>query len=235
MRLLNANVGVAQVLAKRRTVAAVIPQDGTATIRFSIASGTSADLCDSATLLAEYTLNVTTGVASLAQEVYELSREALDVIVTNNVTVCIEVTADFSGTITLQQFSLTFGGGSGAVNATFNLRNQDSENIHLMLPDDPFDESTEINPGGSRTRRLTGVEAGDTISVRAGRGGVVLDTTDCPEVTGADYEATVAWNGTSVTCTADQSGGRSGARGHAGGADQLGRGGSVAHGGVWRD
>lgn len=209
MELRSSDVGVARLLnAKEIVRQQALPYYGTATIRFSIASGSSADLCESATLLSEYTLNLTAGVPSIADETYELSAEALDIIATNDVTLCIEVASDFDGVITLDQFGLTFGGGSGgAADVSFLLRNTEFENIHILLPNESFGPSNRITPGSSRSATVSGVGIGDSVTLRAGRNGVVLDTETCPTVEQAEYTATATWDGYQLTCTAEQQGG----------------------------
>ncbi len=209
MILRGTEVGVARLLnAKEIVRQQPLPYYGTAQIRFSIASGSSAELCSSATFLAEYTLNLTAGVASIADEVRELSREALNVIATNDVTLCIEVASDFDGVITLNEFGLTFGGGSGgAADVSFVLRNTDFENIHILLPSESFGPSNRITPGSTRSATVSGVGIGDSVTLRAGRNGIVLDTETCPTVEQAEYTATATWDGSQLTCAAEQQGG----------------------------
>jgi uncharacterized protein YfaP (DUF2135 family) len=158
MRLLSEDVSVtAAASAKEGIAAEADPPTGTATIRISMATGTSPDLCDSATLLAEYTLNVTNGVAAFAQEVYELSRQALDVIVTNDVTVCIDTTADFAGTITLTKFSLAFGGGE-------NENKNDNESAN---GNDNSSANANGNDNGGPTQE-TGTATGQVVNALTG-------------------------------------------------------------------
>jgi len=114
MLLPSSSVGVGRRLAGKQIVRSQsLPLNGSATISFYIASGVSADLCDSAVLLAEYEMSLTTGVAAILDEGYVLSPEALDIIASNDVTICIEITADFDGEITLGEFTFTFGDESG--------------------------------------------------------------------------------------------------------------------------
>lgn len=209
MELRSTEVGVARLLTAKEIVRQqALPYYGTANIRFSIASGSSADLCESATLLSEYTLNLTASVASIADEEYELSGEALDIIATNDVTLCIEVTSDFDGVITLDEFGLTFGGGSGgSADVSFVLRNTNFENIHILLPSESFGPSNRITPGSTRAATISGVGIGDSVTLRAGRNGNVLDTETCPTVEQAEYTATATWDGYQLTCEAEQQGG----------------------------
>ena len=112
MTLPSSSIGVAQRLTAKTIVSGQIrPPNGTATIRFNVAAGQSAALCDSAVLLAEYNLVVTSGVAAILDEVYDIDTEALQVIVANDVTICIEITSDFNGEITIGDYFLAFGGG----------------------------------------------------------------------------------------------------------------------------
>ncbi len=210
MRLLGSSVtSEGPINAKSATRAqAVIPQNGTATVRFFIAPGEVSSACSTGTLLASYDLTVVAGRISILNDVAELSGEAIDAIMENDVTICVELTANFDGEVIFQNFSLSFGGGDGgngaAGVATFTLQNDDFENIHILLPGEDFDASNRITPGNQRNATLD-VAVGDSISVRAGRDGTVLDTTSCPTVTGSGYTATVVWNGVTVVCNADQS------------------------------
>jgi uncharacterized protein YfaP (DUF2135 family) len=206
MILRSSDVGVARVLSSKQAVRAqTVSVNGTATVVFSVAAGQSAALCDSATFLAEYELRLAGGALSVADEVYELSQQALSELMANDVTVCIEVTADFDGEITFYDFSFSFDGGS-AGQGVFNMYNADTMNIHILLPGENFDESNRITPGAVRDATLSGINYGDTITVRAGRNGAVLDTTTCPTVVGENYTAYIDWDGFSVTCDAAQVG-----------------------------
>ena len=210
MTLLGTDVGVARLLTGKdavRAQGAIL--NGTATVRFYIAAGSSAALCDTATFLAEYELIMTAGAVSVVDEVYELSQAALAQIVENDVTICIEVTADFDGQITFIDFSFSFGGGTTDTGA-FTMVNSDTMNIHILLPGEDFDLSNRITPGNTRQATVTGLAAGDAVVVRAGRNGQVLDSTTCPAVVGVNYTAYVEWDGWVVTCDAEQSGGGGG-------------------------
>ena len=204
MVLRSSAVGCGQLLTAKEVVhASGIPPSGTATVTFSIASGQSAALCDSATLMATYDLTVTGGAVAVAQEVYELSQQALAVVLTREVTICIEILADFDGELSFSSFSLSFEGGP-LNTASFALTNSDSENIHILLPEDVYDDSNHVYPGYMVERELSGVEVGASITVRAGRGGVLPYSVVCPTVLGRNYTAYVEWDGVSLTCDAEQ-------------------------------
>jgi len=210
MRLPSANVGVGQPLAKANRQGKALPLNGSGNIRFSVAAGQSASLCASATLLAEYDFTYNTGVAAVLQEEYEISAQALSVLVANDVTICISITTDFDALITLSGFEIDFGGstsgGGGSQTASFVLSNDDVfENIHILLPGEDFNPAlNRLTPGGTRNATLN-VNNGDMVTLRAGRNGVVLDTANCPAVAGANYQAEASWDGASLTCTASQS------------------------------
>lgn len=109
MILPTSSVGVGQRLSgKIAAQAQSLPLNGSATLTFTIATGHSATLCDSAILLSEYDIALTAGSVAVLDETYELSREALEIIATNDVTICIAVSADFDGELTLDDFMLTF-------------------------------------------------------------------------------------------------------------------------------
>jgi hypothetical protein len=192
MTLPSSEVGVAQRLAKGLQGATALPLFGSGTIVFRIASGTDADLCDSAVLLAQYDFVYTSGVASILNEEYEISQQALDIVVTNDVTICIEITVDFAASITIGDFILAFGGtpgtGGGAQTADFRLSNDDTfQNIHILLPGQNFPDN-RLTPGSAVSDSLE-VEAGDEVTVRAGRNGSIIDTATCPAVIGGNYSA----------------------------------------------
>ena len=203
--LRSTDVGVGRVLNAKEVVQAQgVPASGTATIRFYVAAGQSAAVCDAATLMAEFNVTFNAGAGSVANEIYELSQAALQEIAQNDVVICVEVTADFDGEIVLFNFSLSFGGGNPNT-ALFSLRNyDDNENIHILLPGETFDPANRLTPNTSREASLSGVEKGDYITVQAGRNGVVLDDVSCPIVQGSNYTAIVEWDGFSLTCSADQ-------------------------------
>jgi len=204
MSVRSSDVTVGRLLTAKGAERYQAVPNGTATVTFSIASGQSAALCDTATLLAEYDVVITGGAASITNDVYDLSSEALAIIATNDVTICIEVFASFGGQLILSEFSLSFGGGSTDT-AGFTLRNADErENIHILLPGEDFADENRITPGSTVTTTLSGVSVGDVISIRAGRNGTVLDTTTCPTVSGSGYTATAEWDGAFVTCEAEQ-------------------------------
>jgi hypothetical protein len=181
-----------------------LPLSGSATIRFSIMPLASAS-CDSAILLAEYDATLTTGVLAILDDLYDLSPEALAIIATGNFTICVQITSDVAGEFALGEFDFSFGGTTAG---EFLMVNADTvENIHILLPGEDFDPSNRLTPGSRRTATLSGLDIGDSVTVRAGRNSTVLNTTTCPTVTGSAYQATVTWDGVSVTCTATQEGG----------------------------
>ncbi|MGD2108639.1 MAG: hypothetical protein PVI86_04540 [Phycisphaerae bacterium] len=109
------SVGVGRLLEGKVGVQSQsLPLNGSGTLTFSIASGQSAALCDSAVLMSEFDIALTSGVISVLDEEYELSQAALDIIATNDVTICIEMDADFDGELTLGDFALEFDGGEPA-------------------------------------------------------------------------------------------------------------------------
>jgi len=200
----SADVTVGRLLTGKQTIRSQPLPNGTATVTLSIASGQSANNCANATLLAEFDLVITSGAIAVVDEVYDLTQEALSAIATNDVTICIEVLADFDGQIIFNEFSLSFGGGQEGT-VVFSLQNADSrENIHILLPGETFADENRLAPGTTVSTSLSGVSIGDSISMRAGRNGTVLDTTACPSVAGENYTAEVVWDGSFLTCTAEQ-------------------------------
>jgi len=112
MTLPSTSVGVAHRLTAKSIIRSqTLPPSGSATIRFNIAAGQSAALCDSATLLAEFEMSLTMGIPAILDEVYDLSPQAIAVMMANDVTICIEITANFDGEITIGEYYFAFGGG----------------------------------------------------------------------------------------------------------------------------
>ncbi|MFQ5489394.1 MAG: laminin B domain-containing protein [Phycisphaerae bacterium] len=205
MRLPSSNVNTGRRLAAKGMVRAqALPLNGTATIRFYVAPGISADACDEAVLLAEFQLVLTTGTIAVLDEVFDLSAAALAVLAVNDVTICVEIIADYDGIISIGDTDIDFG-SDAPDSAGFTLRNIDTvENIHILMPDEDFDASNRLTPGATRRTTLTNVSEGMVVTLRAGRNGTVLDTADCPAITGANYQAVAEWDGFGLTCSATQ-------------------------------
>ncbi|MFQ5463557.1 MAG: hypothetical protein ACE5E5_13155 [Phycisphaerae bacterium] len=112
MSLPSSSVGVARRLTSKTIAQSqALPLNGSATIRFKIAAGQSAALCDSAVALADFDLILTSGTVSIIEEVQDLSQEAIGVMMANDVTICIEINADFDGDATISNYFFAFGGG----------------------------------------------------------------------------------------------------------------------------
>ncbi|MCB9850212.1 MAG: hypothetical protein H6817_05860 [Phycisphaerales bacterium] len=111
MTLPSTSVGVVQRLGKsEHRSAKALPLTGNATIRFRIAPGQSADLCATATLLAEYDLVLTAGSPSIVDETYDISPDAIAALMANDVTVCIEVDSQFDADLSIGDVIFGFGG-----------------------------------------------------------------------------------------------------------------------------
>ena len=91
--------------------------------------------------------------------------------------------------------------GETAFDLSFTFRNQDSENIHILLPNESFLPENRIVPGSSRSTSLVDREAGSAIELRAGRNGVVLRTATCPAVSASTIAFEAVWTGSAFTCT----------------------------------
>lgn len=112
LTLPSTSVAFSQVLTEGTVSDSGTPsQAGTATIRLLVAEGHSVSSSDSAVLLAEFEVILTMGIAAILDEVYDLSQEAIAVLMTNDVTIFIEVTSNVDGEITIGEYYLTFGGG----------------------------------------------------------------------------------------------------------------------------
>ncbi|GJM24118.1 MAG: hypothetical protein DHS20C16_05330 [Phycisphaerae bacterium] len=206
MRLASTQVGVGRTLSKAIRSARALPLNGSGNIRFTVAAGQDAELCDSAILLSEYDFTYNTGIVAILEEEYDISAQALEVLVANDVTICVSITTDFDALITIDGFDIAFGGSSGSSSGAFTFSNDDAfENIHILTPDETFDPAVNrLTPGASRNVTIDGAD-GQDITIRAGRNGVVLDTAICMGIESADYQADVSWDGANLICVATQS------------------------------
>ncbi|MCP4249576.1 MAG: VWA domain-containing protein [bacterium] len=98
----------------RRTGKAIVrsqalPLSGTATVTLLIAPGSSDDPCADGITLAEYDIVLTTGIASVVDEIAELSEAALAIVLTNDITICIQIEADFDGEFEIGTIEISFG------------------------------------------------------------------------------------------------------------------------------
>ncbi len=218
MQLSSDNVGTfRRATAKTIVRSQALPLSGTATIRFLVAPGSSTDPCGEGVPLAEYDVAFTAGITAVLDEIFELSDAALAIILTNDVAFCIQITADFDGDFIIGDIEISFGGGDGgggtgdAGTGEFNPWNVDTaENIHILMPGEGFDASNRLTPGANRVVTVSNLEIGDTVTIRAGRNGTVLDTTTCPAVSGTNYEAVATWDGETIMCTASSDDGDGG-------------------------
>jgi len=85
--------------------------NGSAVVKLSAAAGTSADLCDVAAFVADYELTVAGNRATVRIPDVSLSAAAIDVLLANDITLCISVTADFIADLTITRLTLAFPSG----------------------------------------------------------------------------------------------------------------------------
>jgi hypothetical protein len=110
VRLPNSSVGVfRRVTGKGIVRAQALPLTGTATFNILIAPGSSGDPCADGIVLASYDIVLTTGIAAVVDEIAEISQAALAIVLTNDVTICVEVTADFDGEFEIGDIFISFG------------------------------------------------------------------------------------------------------------------------------
>lgn len=180
---------------------AVLPLFGTATVNISIAKGTDSGACDNAKFMAELDLRLTTGIASIIDGEHLLTAPVLDAFANNDVTLCVDVEADFDGELSLSSFEVAFDGGESI--PTLLLTNNSTEAISLLGPGELFSAATSLNPGA--TRLVTAEGATGAITVRAGLLSEGLLASDvCPAPTGRNYVAQVGWDGESFLCEVEE-------------------------------
>ncbi len=88
------------------------------------------------------------------------------------------------------------------VNTVFSFFNQDSDNIHILMPDEFFDASNRIVPGETRVT-FWPFDVGTVVELSAGRNGTVLRTATCPTITETTLEFLAVWTAGSFTCTVE--------------------------------
>lgn len=159
--------------------------------------------CETGTRVGTFHITVSGTSVSIDTTTLDLPTAALEDVIAGSFTICVELSGDVDATIIIEDMSIIFG-EAATTTATFTFQNDDIENIHFLLPGQDFPDN-RVGPGWTATDSLLGVQIGDSITVRCGRNGVVLDSTNCPTVTGTDYTATVVWDGFGVTCEAQQS------------------------------
>lgn len=120
------------------------PINGSATVRFSIAAGQSSDLCDQAVFLSEYELDVQDNVVSIPGETADVSQEALDVMIANDITFCMDVTADFDAKLVMDEFDLEFGESELTASPTPSPTPLPNDNLNDNLNDNGSEPDTSV-------------------------------------------------------------------------------------------
>ncbi len=168
----------------------------------------STDPCLDGTPVGTFRIRVSGGSVVLETAELDVPALALVHLTTGSFTICMEATGDADATLTIESMDVEFGpaassapsGPSGqTTTARFHFRNDDTMNVHFLLPGQDFPEN-RVSPGQTAVRMMPNATIGESIPVRAGRNGVVLATTDCPTVSGPNYEVLVVYDGMSLTC-----------------------------------
>ncbi len=208
--VLPSNVKVSQLDLANKAHAPLQAITGSFDVVVYIGSSSMSDPCEEGTRVGTFHITASGGAVTLDRTALDLPQAALSEVITGYFTLCFEVSGDADATVTISGLGFAFGADESAqTTAQFTFRNDDSENIHFLLPGQTFPEN-RVSPGQTATDSMSNVQIGDSITVRCGRNGVVLDSTSCPTVTGTDYQATVVWDGFHVTCEAEQSDGGGG-------------------------
>ncbi|UCG15422.1 MAG: choice-of-anchor C family protein [Phycisphaerales bacterium] len=189
-----------------KAIAPLQPITGSFEVVVYIGDVSSENPCTEGTRVGTFDVAVSAGSVSMGETALGLPSAALAEVITGSFTLCMEVSGNVDARLAIGGMDIVFG-ESATATASFTFRNDDIENIHFLLPGETFEPSNRVSPSQSWTVALPGVAIGDTVTIQAGRNGVVLDSTSCPTVTGTNYSATVVWDGSSVTCEAEQSDG----------------------------
>jgi hypothetical protein len=163
------------------------------------------DPCLEGTRIGTFLITVSGGMITLESGSLDVPPLALAKLITGSFTVCMEATSTVDAELTVEAVDVEFGPSgssqpaSETTTARFSFRNDDIENIHFLLPGQDFPDN-RVTPGQTMTEIYPNATIGDSVTVRAGRNGIVLISTNCPTVSGPGYEATVVYDGFSLTC-----------------------------------
>lgn len=182
-----------------------VPISGTATLRVAIDAPGAVSPCGTGIELGTFEITVSNGVVTVVDPDLALSLNSTSLFLDNNLSMCLEMEADFDATIQIEGLDVTFGPSQDipprtGLFGTFELRNLDTQNVHILQPGEDFDVANQFTPGLFRNALFTTLSINDLVTFRAGRDGTVLDAATCPRVNQGDFFAIVEWDGFTLRC-----------------------------------
>lgn len=177
---------------------------GIAQLRWAIDAPGAVDPCTTGIDLGTFEINVDpNGVINIVDEELSLTLAAVSLFLENNVSMCLQMEADFGGVIEISGFDVIFGPSDTANDGligTFQLSNLGLTNIHILAPGEEAGDTNRLTPGLVQNSRFENLSINDLLTFRAVRDGVLLDTVTCPRVNQGDFFAIVQWDGFTLTC-----------------------------------
>ncbi len=179
--------------------------NGRATLSVAIDSPGATSPCDTGIELGTFEIQIENGVVSSVSPALPLTISVLPYLFGNDVTMCLAMESDFDGTVRIGGLDLVFGPSQNLpvdqrVNATFETRNLDGLNVHILKPGEDFGDENRYYPGEFGNVTIQNVDFYSLVTFRAGRDGVVLDDALCPPINVSSYFAIVEWNGAKLDC-----------------------------------
>ena len=200
---------------------------GTALLKVAVDVAGAADPCQTGSSIGTYEIQVgENGVITVVDEELALDLTALDLFLSNDISMCLEMTSDFAGVLEIGGLDLIFGpsedGTGEGLTATFTLINADATRIHIVAPGDEADEANLVTPGMYGEKYFDNLSINDLVTFQAvycpnytdlitgpdgtGTGGAsctepnVYDTATCPAIDQGNFQAVVLWYDDELVC-----------------------------------
>ncbi|MCO6435650.1 MAG: hypothetical protein J5J06_01015 [Phycisphaerae bacterium] len=190
---------------------------GTANLKVVIDASGAADPCATGTEVGTYEIQVAAnGVITVVDEELALTVSAMNLILGDDISLCLEMTSDLTGTMQISGLDVVFGpsqdgADDGDVSASFTLINFESTGINIAAPGDEADAENYVYPGIWKDETIDNLAINDLVTFRAidcpGSGapasctdGDVLDTATCPRIDQGNYHAFVVWYNSELSC-----------------------------------
>lgn len=190
---------------------------GTAHLKVIIDAARTTNPCATGVETGTYEIQVApNGVITVVDEELALTLTALNLILGDDISLCLEMTSDLTGTIQISELDVVFGPSQDGtadndVSATFTLINFESVGITIAAPGDEADADNYVYPGIWKDKRIDDLAINDLVTFRAidcpGNkapavcdDGTVLDSATCPRIDQADFRAFVVWYDSELTC-----------------------------------
>ncbi len=200
---------------------------GTARLKVAVDSAGATDPCQTGSSVGTYEIQVgENGVITIVDEELALDVTALNLFLTNDISMCLEMTSDFAGVLEIGGLDVIFGPSEDEPNdgltARFTLINADATRVHIVAPGDEADEDNLVTPGMHGQKYFDNLSMNDLVTFQAvycpnytdlitGIDGTgtdaasctepdVLDTATCPAINQSDFQAVVLWYDDELVC-----------------------------------